>query len=129
MSEATPPIVMDPDASMSSSYSSSVTVLLGTQSRYLTFTESVIGNGYKAVLFFYSSSSPDAVQMDSDLKAVYKTTAPNLNTYKVDYDIATAMGKKYGVTESNTFVVIDGQGKALESVQGASKADLEALLK
>jgi hypothetical protein len=129
MGKTATPMIIDPDTAPSSSSSAGTTVLLGAKARYLTFAESVVGNGDAAILFFHSSSSPESIQMESDLKTIYKLGTPTINTYKVDYDIATSLSKKYGVTDSNALVMIDGKGQSIKTLQGASRADLELLLK
>jgi len=95
---------------------------------YLAYSDGVIGNGKTSVLFFHASWCPSCRQGDKDLAGIYGKGNAKVNTYKVDYDTSTELKQRYGVTYQHTFVLIDGQGKALKTLQGASAAELAALI-
>lgn len=124
------------DALMVASSSSQSSVSVGNTSSaeaegasYLAYHEGVIGNGERAVLFFHAAWCPFCRTADIDLKAIYGAGQASVNTYRIDYDTATELRKRYGVTYQHTFVVIDGEGNAKKTIQGATKAQLEELVK
>lgn len=120
---------MEMKSSMRSSVQSDITAPVKSGASYLAYTDGVIGNGERAVLFFHAAWCPYCRIADADLKAIYEAGGAGMNTYRVDYDTSLELKKKYGVTYQHTFVVIDGQGNAEKTVQGATKTQLEALLK
>ena len=48
--------------------------------------------------------------------------------YKVNYDTETSLKSRYGVTYQHTFVLIDGEGNAIQKLQTPSDAELKALI-
>lgn len=92
---------------------------------YVGYNEGVIGNGQVSVLFFRASWCGECKESDEDLTDWYSRGGDNfLNVYEVDYDTSTELKQRYGVTYQHTFVKIDGQGNALEVIQGPSKKKL-----
>lgn len=63
------------------------------------------------VLFFHASWCPKCRDTDASAKG---GMPPGLTLVKVDYDGATDVRQKYGVTLQHTFVQIDDSGKALK---------------
>jgi thiol-disulfide isomerase/thioredoxin len=100
-----------------------------TKGAYLAYSDGVIGNGKTSVLFFHAAWCPACRQGDKDLAGIYGAGTAGINTYKVDYDTATALKSKYGVTSQHTFVLIDGTGKALKTMVGATASQLSELVK
>lgn len=95
---------------------------------YLAFSDGVIGNGQTSVLFFHASWCPSCRQGDKDLASIYGKGTAKISTYKVDYDSETALKQQYGVTYQHTFVLIDGKGNAIKTMQGATAAQLAELV-
>jgi thioredoxin 1 len=95
---------------------------------YAVYHDGVIGNGRTAVLFFHASWCPECAAADALLVQWYGSMGFPLSTYKIDYDTATDLRARYGVTSQHTFVKIDGQGKALKTVIGPTNAALKTLL-
>jgi hypothetical protein len=60
---------------------------------------------------------------------IYTSGKPEIATYRVDYDTAEPLKKKYGVVTQHTFVLIDGKGNALKKVEAPTDAQLEALVR
>lgn len=95
---------------------------------YTEYSADVIGNGQQSVLFFYAAWCPVCRGGDEDLRTWYDAGLPNLPTYKVNYDTETALKNKYGVTYQHTFVLIDGEGNAIQTLQNPGDAELKALI-
>ncbi len=96
---------------------------------YGAYSPSVLSNGQKKVLFFHAAWCPVCKNANQQLTAWYSTHPFPLSTYKVDYDTETALKQRYGVTYQHTFVLVDGQGNALQTIQGPTDAELQALLR
>lgn len=95
---------------------------------YGAYSPSVLANGRTKVLFFHAAWCPICRNADAQLTAWYQTHPYPLSVYKVDYDTATELKQRYGVTYQHTFVQVDGQGNALKVLQGPTDAQLQALL-
>jgi len=100
-----------------------------TDAAYLDFETSVIGNGETSLLFFHAPWCPNCRQAEKDLVSIYLGKDATISTYKVDYDSSTELKSRYGVTYQHTFVLIDGQGNAIKTVQGPSASALAAIVK
>lgn len=96
---------------------------------YGGFTSDVIGNGQKSLLFFYAPWCPYCQDDDVILTRMYQAGTPNISTYKVDFDTAFDLRDKYGVVSQHTFVLIDGNGKTIDSYYNPSTADFAVYLK
>lgn len=95
---------------------------------YTDYSASVIGNGHESVLFFYAAWCPICRAEDTDLKAWYEAGLPDLPMYKVNYDTEAELKSRYGVTYQHTFVRIDGEGNAVQTLQGPTDAQLKAMI-
>jgi thiol-disulfide isomerase/thioredoxin len=101
----------------------------GSQSAdYSIFMPSVLTDGETKVLFFHAAWCPVCRAADADLQEWFAQNLPTLNVYKVDYDTSADLKAKYGVTYQHTFVLVDGQGNALKTIQGPSDAALKELI-
>nr|HRW20195.1 hypothetical protein [Dermatophilaceae bacterium] len=58
-------------------------------------------------------------QVQDELRAQLEGVPAGLVVVKVDYDSATELRQKYGVTQQHTFVLVDGQGNAVKKWSGA----------
>lgn len=67
----------------------------------------------KVVYFFHASWCPDCKAADMALTASPSPIPKGVTVVKVDYDTATALKQKYGVTMQTTFVQVDDMGKAV----------------
>lgn len=95
---------------------------------YTAYTDGVIGNGETSVLFFHASWCPKCRDADSFLTQLYSSDAPAVSVYKLDYDEELELRQRYGVVQQHTFVMIDGEGNALNSASFISNTQLEAML-
>lgn len=95
---------------------------------YAAYSPDVLMNGETKVLFFHAAWCPSCKKADASLNAWYAANAYARSTYKVDYDTSADLKTKYGVTYQHTFVLVDGQGNALKTIQGPTDAQLQELL-
>lgn len=97
---------------------------------YAAYHDGVIGNGQTSVLFFHAAWCPVCKSADTKLRAWFADPANAfLPVYKVDYDAAAELKRRYGVTYQHTFIKIDGQGNMLSREEGPSDSELRALLR
>ncbi|PIR44524.1 MAG: hypothetical protein COV10_04330 [Candidatus Vogelbacteria bacterium CG10_big_fil_rev_8_21_14_0_10_51_16] len=73
----------------------------------------------KVVIFFHASWCPTCRALDSDLKANLDKIPANMSILNVDYDTATALKQKYGVTSQSTHVQVDAQGNLITKWSGS----------
>lgn len=79
------------------------------------------------VLFFHASWCPYCRAADEDISKNLSAIPKNLSILKVDYDSATALRQKYGVTTQHTFVAVDAKGNLIRTWQGSpTLADIVA---
>ncbi len=114
---------------MASSSSSSASSMRAGTAGYASYSSGVIGNGEISLLFFYDKTSSASKATDASLKAMYKLGTPNITTYLVTFDASATLEKKYGITESNTLMLIDGKGVVLKTIVDPTETDLSALLR
>ena len=96
--------------------------------QYVAYSDGVIGNGQKSVLFFHAPWCPACKQNDEYLSDWYGSEEFPVSVYKVDYDTASELKKKYGITGQDTFVQIDGAGNAITQARFPSQSALRGLL-
>ena len=88
----------------------------------------VIGNGHPSLLFFFASGDTYSEEKDRVLKDLYTRGKFLLSTYKLDYEKEEDLKRRFGVTTEDTVVLVDGEGKAKQSIVGATEDDLRLLL-
>lgn len=115
-------------AAMADGGSSAPGARVETAGSYGAYSPSVLRNGQKKVLFFHAAWCPTCKHADAQLTAWYATHPFPLSTYKVDYDTEKELKATYGVTYQHTFVLVDGEGKALKIMEGPTDAQIQALL-
>lgn len=71
------------------------------------------------VLFFKASWCPSCKAVDADIKANTTSIRDGLTILEVDYDNATALKTKYGVTYQHTFVQVDSNGTQIAKWSGS----------
>jgi thiol-disulfide isomerase/thioredoxin len=94
----------------------------------LAIAFSAIGNGTPALLFFHASWCGSCKAKDEVLTGFYEEGSYPVSTYKIDFDTAEALKAKYGISSQDTVVLVDGTGKAIETIMGASEADLQRMI-
>ena len=72
--------------------------------------------GSKVVLFFHASWCPDCRATDTALTG--SAVPDGLTVVKVDYDTATELKQKYGITQQHTFVQVDPAGMSVKKWTG-----------
>lgn len=74
-------------------------------------------SGTKVVYFFHANWCPDCRATEESLT---KDGVPDgLTVVKVDYDTATDLKAKYGITQQHTFVLLDKDGMSAKKFTGA----------
>ncbi len=102
--------------------------VLADKGVYTSYTDGVIGNGQQSVLFFHASWCPYCIANDGLLKNFYSFEDYPRSVYKVDYDTSLDLKKQYGITQQDTFVLIDGNGNEIERISFPSEEALRDLL-
>jgi thiol-disulfide isomerase/thioredoxin len=95
---------------------------------YTAYSADVLTNGKPKVLFFHAAWCPICRNADTKMQAWYSDGHPALDSYKVDYDTEMELKARYGVTYQHTYVLVDGQGNAVQTLQGPSEDELMALV-
>lgn len=111
------------------------------RSMYSLYAPQVLMNGQTKIIFFHAAWCPACRKADDTLRELYNRgddltmsfdelmeVLPQYSTYKVDYDTEKDLRAKYGVTYQHTFVLVDGQGNALKTVQGPSDDVLKSMI-
>jgi thiol-disulfide isomerase/thioredoxin len=78
------------------------------------------------ILFFHAAWCPTCRAVDADIVKNAQKIPAEVSIFKVNYDDATDLKKKYGVTYQHTFVMVDAEGNALKTWSGSPT--LEKLL-
>lgn len=101
----------------------------GERHMYAAYSEGVIGNGEGAILFFAASWCPICNKHDKALQSWYASNEFPISTYRVDFDAALELKKRYGVVQQHTFVRIDAEGNAVKTVSGPTDEMLLDLIR
>ncbi len=78
------------------------------------------------VLFFHASWCPKCRDLEADILA--NNIPDNFTVFKVDFDTATELRQRYGVTLQTTIVYVDDEGDALAKGVLYEDTTLNALL-
>lgn len=92
----------------------------GSYEAYSTEKVAMASATHDVVLFFRASWCPTCRALDADLRAHLKDIPESLTILDVNYDTATDLKKKYGVTYQHTFVQVDAQGNLIKKWSGSS---------
>jgi thioredoxin 1 len=95
---------------------------------YADYADAVLADGKTKVLFFHAAWCPICKDANAKLQSWFPSAEFSRSIYKVDYDTATALKAKYGVTYQHTFVLVDGQGTMLSKLEGPTDEQLMSLL-
>ena len=98
------------------------------QTGYAAFDKSELGNGQTSLLFFYAAWDPFSKANSETLAKWYAEQTFPISTYRVEFDAENDLKSRYGVTQQNTFVLIDGQGDAQKVMSFPGEEDLKGLL-
>jgi len=69
-----------------------------------------LANEGKAVLYFHADWCPICRQIEGEIHSSPARIPSGVHILKVDYDTATALRQKYGVTYQHTFVQVNAEG-------------------
>ncbi len=75
----------------------------------------------KVLLFFHAAWCPICRQLDAEAAANPNIVPDGITIMKVDFDNATELRQKYGVTVQHTFVQVDASGALVKKFSDASK--------
>lgn len=95
---------------------------------YGLYVDGAIGNGMESVLFFHAAWCPYCIENDKRLTALYGAEEFPRSVYRIDYDTATELKQMFGVTQQDTFILIDGNGNEIRRVSFPSESALRDLL-
>ncbi len=86
---------------------------------YTDYDQAKLANAEKGkvVLFFHATWCPECQRLEKTFNA--SATPDGLTLLKVDYDTATELKKKYGITMQHTFVQVDKDGKLIKKWSGS----------
>lgn len=98
-----------------------------TPGKYIAFSEEALHKSEgRRILFFHAQWCPQCRSLEADIK---KQGVPNgMTILQVNYDSATTLRQKYGVTLQTTFVEIDSSGKLLKKHVAYNEPRLDAVL-
>lgn len=91
----------------------------GSYQQYAPEKLALAENG-KVLLFFHAPWCPICKPLDEEIKAKEAMLGEDVHILKVDFDTATELRKKYGVTIQHTFVQVDPKGNAIAKWSDAS---------
>jgi thiol-disulfide isomerase/thioredoxin len=93
-----------------------------TVGAYLPYEASklAMANDGDVVLFFRASWCPSCRALDGDIKANLGAIPGGVTILDVDYDTATALKQKYGVTTQHTLVQVTADGTMITKWSGGS---------
>ena len=99
-----------------------------SNANYLEYQEGVLeSTSWDKVLFFHASWCATCVKASESF--MKNETTENLTVYKVDFDTATELRKKYNVTDKHTYVQVDSDGNKIAMWNWSSNiADVKANL-
>ena len=107
--------MMEGEAMMESGASASA----GTYSTYSP-DKLALANSGDVVLFFKASWCPTCRALDADIKKNLGDIPSDVTILEVDYDSATALKQKYGVTTQHTLVQVDASGNLVTKWSGGN---------
>lgn len=95
---------------------------------YQTYTRAAYdaARGTQRVLFFHATWCPNCKAANADIVKNLAQLPASVTIFKVDYDKEVALKKQYGITYQHTFVLVDGQGKALKKWAGGGLKEIVA---
>lgn len=95
---------------------------------YRFYEDGVLTDGEKKVLFFHAAWCPLCIEKDENLRQWYSSEQVPLPVYRIDFDTADALKKQYRVSYQDTFVLVDGNGTALQTLVLPKLSELKRVL-
>lgn len=98
-----------------------------TDGQYVAYSEQAVADTQdRKWLFFHAPWCPQCRALENDITA--RGVPDGLTIFKVDYDTATDLKKRYGVTLQTTLVEIDDQGNEVDKFVAYNDPSLAAVL-
>jgi thioredoxin 1 len=92
----------------------------GSYEAYQPEKLALAATGGDVLLFFHATWCPICRNIESELDTNVSKIPDGVHILKVDYDTATALRQKYGVTVQHTFVQVDSSGHLLQKFSDAA---------
>lgn len=80
-------------------------------------------------LFFHAAWCPTCISMEKDINSELDTFPKGTKILKANFDTETELKKKYNINIQSVIVVIDEQGKAIETLAAPSNNELIEAIK
>lgn len=114
--------MMDDEAGSMLDAAVSVETSLASAGTYEAYAENKLARAESGnvVLFFKASWCPSCRTLDADIKTNQADIPAGVTILEVDYDKATALKQKYGVTTQHTLVEVDASGKLVNKWSGGN---------
>ncbi len=90
----------------------------GSYGPYIPAVTAIASVNEQVILFFHAPWCPTCRAVDADITSRITQIPDGVHILKVDYDSATELKKKYGVTYQHTFVEVDARGNMLQKWSG-----------
>ena len=99
-----------------------------TSSRYLAYSQTAFdaAKNQKRVLYFHADWCSTCRPLDKEFSAKVSEIPQDVVLLKLNYDTATELKKKYGITYQHTFVQVDANGNKVTAWSGGGLAELIA---
>lgn len=93
---------------------------------YLEYSKEAFeqNKGKKKVLFFSAVWCPTCTVANTDIRDQINDIPDDLVILKVDYDTATDLKEKYGITYQHTFVYVDDNGTEINKWNGGALKEI-----
>lgn len=99
-----------------------------TPGRFVAYSEPAVAAAQgRKVLFFYASWCPQCRELEQSIEQ--QGVPDGMTIFKVDYDTATALKQRYGVTLQTTMVEINNSGSTVQKHTAYDEPSLPAVLK
>lgn len=100
-------------------------VMMSKSGSYTTYSPDklAMASEGKVVLFFKASWCPTCRALDANLKQNLQHIPADVTILEVDYDSATELKQRYGVTVQHTLVQVDESGNKLAMWNGSPTLD------
>ncbi|NTV30078.1 MAG: thioredoxin family protein [Candidatus Omnitrophica bacterium] len=94
-----------------------------------TQTDFEAAKGMKRVLFFAATWCPTCMGTVKNLMEQPTGIPPGVEVFRVDFDSSTDLKAQYGVTQMDTFVLVDAEGKKVALWNGGGVEGLAKNIK
>ena len=121
---ATEPTVVDPTTEVVTETSETETeeTLTEGEAMYKPYSSAEFENmtGKPFAVFFHAGWCPKCQALEANINKVLSSLPESFRVLKADFDKETELKAKYGVTMQTTFIIIDANGEAVETLANPS---------